>query len=86
MKNKNYSFLGSNSFCNNAFFVNNKFAEIFHDIEVKDLSNYCNFKFREKIFNDTKDYKIEMYKEIQDFELFDFEKNENEIIGKLFKI
>ena len=86
MKNKNYSFLGSNSFCNNAFFVNNKFAEIFHDIEVKDLSNYCNFKFREKFFNDTKDYKIEMYKEIQDFELFDFEKNENEIIGKLFKI
>ena len=49
MKNKNYYFIGSNSACNNAFFISNDFNKnkYFTNLTVKNLSDYTDSSIRE---------------------------------------
>lgn len=49
MKNKNYYFIGSNSSCNNAFFISNDFNKnkYFTNLTVKNLSDYTDSNIRE---------------------------------------
>jgi hypothetical protein len=49
MKRKNYYYVGSNSACNNAFFISNNFIKdkYFKNLIIKDLSYYVNSNIRE---------------------------------------
>lgn len=51
MKNKGYSFIGTNSFKNNAFFINQDFEEnlkiVKENTNLNNLSNYTNHKYME---------------------------------------
>ena len=86
MKKKGFIFLGSNSFCNNAFFVNTKYSKQFDDLIIENLSNYVDFKFREIILNNKKNFKEKLIKKIKDYELLNLDNNRLSSIGELFKI
>jgi hypothetical protein len=47
MKSKGFFFVGANTTCCNAFFINNKYKENFENLEINNLDEYIDFKFRE---------------------------------------
>ena len=86
MEKKNFTFIGSNLFCNNAFFISNKYLKFFQKLKIDNLEEYTNFKFREEIFDNNKNIKKKMLFKIKDFELYDFEKKEKRKIKDLFDL
>jgi len=86
MKNKGFIFLGSNSFCNNAFFINANHSKKFDNLVIDNLSNYVDFKFREIIFNNKKDLLQKLLKEIKKYELLNLDNDKTINIGELFKL
>lgn len=85
MKEKNFHFIGANSTCCNAFFVNKKYEKDFNNLKIDELSFYTNYFFREiksnNPFENTKKY---LLKKIEEFELVDLNNNKKEKI-KNFK-
>ena len=63
-------------FCNNAFFISNKYLKFFQKLKIDNLEEYTNFKFREEIFDNNKNIKKKCYSKSKIFELYDFEKKE----------
>jgi hypothetical protein len=71
---KNFFFIGANKACNNAFFINNKYKDNFLDINIDNLKNYTNFKFREIKKNNPKENTIKyLLNEIEDYEVYNLE-------------
>ena len=71
---KNFFFIGANKACNNAFFINNKYKNNFLDINIDNLKNYTNFKFREIKKNNPKENTIKyLLNEIEDYEVYNLE-------------
>ena len=86
MNEKNFLFLGTNSNCNNAFFVNQKFSDLFKDIVASNIKNYTDFVFREIMFGSKINYKKKMLKKIKGLKLIELEKNELKTIDELFDL
>lgn len=85
MKEKNFYFIGANSTCCNAFFVNKKYEKSFDNLKLDELSFYTNYFFREiKSNNPVENTKKYLFKKIEEHELVDLNNNKIEKI-KNFK-
>lgn len=86
MKEKNFLFLGTNSFCNNAFFVNQRFSDTFKNIIISDNKNHTDFVFREIMFSSKKNYKKKLLNKIKNLKLIELKKNESKTVAELFDL
>lgn len=85
MKKKNFTFIGTNSACCNAFFVSTYYEDIFSKLEKLSTDENVNFYFRENKFNNLEQNKIEnILKRIEHKEIYDIENKNNLTIGKIF--
>lgn len=81
MESKGFMFVGANSACNNAFFINKNKKEFFSNLKVEELKEYTKFTFREIKENSYKENQISnLIDKIEDFEIYDLNKK------KTFKI
>ncbi len=81
MESKGFMFVGANSACNNAFFINKNKKEFFLNLKVEELKEYTKFTFREIKENSYKENQISnLIDKIKDFEIYDLNKK------KIFKI
>ena len=81
MESKGFMFVGANSACNNAFFINKNKKEFFSNLKVEELKEYTKFTFREIKENSYKENQISnLIDKIEDFEIYDLSKK------KTFKI
>lgn len=81
MESKGFMFVGANSACNNAFFINKNKKEFFLNLKVEELKEYTKFTFREIKENSYKENQISnLIDKIEDFEIYDLNKK------KTFKI
>jgi len=75
MENKGFSFIGNNSICCNAFFINKKLKHLFNGIILDKIEDSTQLNFFENKSNsyqkNTKDFII---REMQDLDLLDLEK------------
>jgi hypothetical protein len=75
MDSKGFIFVGANSACNNAFFVNKNKKEFILNLEIEELKNYTNFTFREIKTNSVKENQLQnLIKKIENFEIYDLTK------------
>ena len=81
MESKGFMFVGANSACNNAFFINKNKKEFFSNLKVEESKEYTKFTFREIKENSYKENQISnLIDKIEDFEIYDLNKK------KTFKI
>jgi len=81
MESKGFMFVGANSACNNAFFINKNKKEFFLNLKLEELKEYTKFTFREIKENSYKENQISnLIDKIEDFEIYDLNKK------KIFKI
>ncbi len=89
MKKKNFYFLGTNLFKNNAFFVSNEFdkKEYFQNLKVDNLENHINANFTEsRDFKGNLNYIIgeKKLEEIKDCKLIDLDNNKEKKIKEIY--
>tara|TARA_B110000305_G_scaffold234258_1_gene292004 strand:+ start:3536 stop:4441 length:906 start_codon:yes stop_codon:yes gene_type:complete len=81
MESKGFMFVGANSACNNAFFINKNKKEFLSNLKVEESKEYTKFTFREIKENSYKENQISnLIDKIEDFEIYDLNKK------KTFKI
>jgi len=90
MEEKNMTFIGSNLFRNNAFFINNEYLKNFNlnKIDKNNLTKFTNARFLEsKDKNSKKNYlnRDKILKEIQDCEVIDLQQNKKIKISEILK-
>lgn len=90
MEEKNMTFIGSNLFRNNAFFIDNKYAKKFNlnKIDKNNLMKFTNARFLEsKDKNNKKNFlhRDKILKEIQDCEVIDLQQNKKIKISDILK-
>ena len=75
MDSKEFMFVGANSACNNAFFVNKNKKESLTNLKIEELKDYTNFTFRELKENNYKGNQISsLIEKIENFEIYDLKK------------
>jgi len=86
MESKGFMFVGANSACNNAFFINKNKKEFFLNLKVEELKEYTKFTFREIKENSYKENQISyLIDKIEDFEIYDLNKKKTFKIKELKK-
>jgi hypothetical protein len=86
MQSKGFMFVGSNSACNNAFFINKNKKEFLPNLKVEELKEYTKFTFREIKENSYKENQISnLIDKIEDFEIYDLNKKKTFKIKELKK-
>jgi len=86
MESKEFMFVGANSACNNAFFINKNKKEFFLNLKVEELKEYTKFTFREIKENSYKENQISnLIDKIEDFEIYDLNKKKTFKIKELKK-
>ena len=84
MESKGFMFVGANSACNNAFFINKNKKEFFSNLKVEELKEYTKFTFREIKENSYKENQISnLIDKIEDFEIYDLSKKKTFRIKEL---
>ena len=84
MQSKGFMFVGANSACNNAFFINKNKKEFFSNLKVEELKEYTKFTFREIKENSYKENQISnLIDKIEDFEIYDLSKKKTFRIKEL---
>jgi len=85
MKEKGFIFLGTNSACCNAFFVNFYYEDIFLKLQNLSMDKNVNFYFRENKFNNIEGNKIEnILKRIKNKIIYDIEEKKKLTIEDIF--
>ena len=84
MESKGFMFVGANSACNNAFFINKNKKEFFSNLKVEESKEYTKFTFREIKENSYKENQISnLIDKIEDFEIYDLSKKKTFRIKEL---
>ena len=84
MQSKGFMFVGANSACNNAFFINKNKKEFLPNLKVEELKEYTKFTFREIKENSYKENQISnLIDKIEDFEIYDLSKKKTFRIKEL---
>ena len=84
MESKGFMFVGANSACNNAFFINKNKKEFLSNLKVEESKEYTKFTFREIKENSYKENQISnLIDKIEDFEIYDLSKKKTFRIKEL---
>jgi len=82
---KGFYFIGSNSSNFNAFFVNNKYRDLFQNIKIENIEYYTQFYFDEARDEKIKKSHIEFLNKILNFDVYDIDKSKLVKIKNIIK-